>query len=303
VLLGLVVTDTGWPGTSMLVFLILGLSTTAHCLSCPPCGGWPCETPACCPSGEYITGICGCCHECAQPQDQPCGGPWGGEGTCASPLRCLRSCHCLAETGDPCVFPFKWRKNNQTYTSCTKDGSENGQSWCATKVNKKGFGVRGHLKDCQPGCPGSEYECSKDDLFNYSGKCVTSASAKRIKARSILPVQLDEFHGKTAGSFLLAPLCPSGRTTEISQKKCKCGPELPMVGGGAEGGCSSPGESETGRADYFDGEEPGWCFLDNVQDPTKPGKDCYSDTGWSVSRGRFWSREACQEEAGAPQKG
>merc|ERR1719431_2257454 len=87
-------------------------------------------------------------------------------------------------------------------------------------------------------------------------------------ARSILPVQLDEFHGNKTGAFLVAPLCPSGRTTKKSQKKCKCGPALPKVGGGVEGDCSTPGESDTGRADYFDGEEPNWCFLDNLQDRT-----------------------------------
>ena len=52
-----------------------------------------------------------------------------------------------------CIFPFKF--NGKTYNKCTKDESENGQPWCAFKVNRRGEVVKGKWADCDPGCPGS----------------------------------------------------------------------------------------------------------------------------------------------------
>ena len=52
-----------------------------------------------------------------------------------------------------CVFPFKYK--GITYNKCTKDNSENGQSWCAYKVNRQGVAVDGKWGDCDQGCPGS----------------------------------------------------------------------------------------------------------------------------------------------------
>ena len=33
----------------------------------------------------------------------------------------------------------------------------------------------------------------------------------------------------------------------------------------------------------------GWCFLENIEDPTDPTKNCFSDALWSHTHGRFWS--------------
>ena len=46
--------------------------------------------------------------------------------------------------------------------------------------------------------------------------------------------------------------------------------------------------------------ENGWCFLENVVDPTNPTRDCYEDTQWSEVDGRFWSNQACFQEKNAP---
>ena len=35
----------------------------------------------CCPSGEQVFGICGCCPTCAKAENESCGGLWGFDGT------------------------------------------------------------------------------------------------------------------------------------------------------------------------------------------------------------------------------
>ena len=42
----------------------------------------------CCPSGEQVFGICGCCPTCAKAENESCGGPWGISGTCATGFYC-----------------------------------------------------------------------------------------------------------------------------------------------------------------------------------------------------------------------
>merc|ERR1719433_128574 len=64
-----------------------------HSLSCLPCQKEECiAPPACCTSGFYTLGICGCCEVCAKAQGEECGGPWGDAGSCAAGLRCFREC-------------------------------------------------------------------------------------------------------------------------------------------------------------------------------------------------------------------
>ena len=42
----------------------------------------------CCPSGEQVLGVCGCCPTCAKAENESCGGEWGLEGTCAPGFYC-----------------------------------------------------------------------------------------------------------------------------------------------------------------------------------------------------------------------
>ena len=34
------------------------------------------QPPACCESGYYTLGACGCCYVCAKADQDVCGGPW-----------------------------------------------------------------------------------------------------------------------------------------------------------------------------------------------------------------------------------
>ena len=52
---------------------------------CPP-------PPHCCESGQYAKDECGCCLTCAKSELQPCGGPAGAHGKCATGLQCLKTC-------------------------------------------------------------------------------------------------------------------------------------------------------------------------------------------------------------------
>ena len=46
----------------------------------------------------------------------------------------------------------------------------------------------------------------------------------------------------------------------------------------------------------------GWCFLENVQNPQNPTDNCFADTQFSVTDGRFWSKKACNGVFGTQQR-
>merc|ERR1712142_1450225 len=52
---------------AMLKLLILGVTCAgvSYAYFCQPCDSFPCQTSACCESGEYETPNCGCCLQCA----------------------------------------------------------------------------------------------------------------------------------------------------------------------------------------------------------------------------------------------
>jgi len=186
------------------------------------------------------------------------------------------------------VFPFSYK--GVTYKTCTTTGSENTAAWCATQVDDAGEVVRNTWQDCQDGCPGTNIECNEGVLFNVEGECINGTSApdilKRIQAGP-LKVILDDAPSET--SVRVAPICPVGRTSE-EMKGCKCTDDQVTKGldGNPRGGCVPP-LTDHGVAEL----ENGWCFLDNVQDPTNPTDHCFADTQFSVADGRFWSNQAC----------
>jgi len=192
------------------------------------------------------------------------------------------------------VFPFTWK--GETYSECITDDGNLEKASCATKVNSQGVAVAGSLSPCLPGCPGTAWECTVQMLFNLNGKCVPRSEAESLLQASVYPAEIDQYFGNDT-VLLEAPVCPQSEDGRDPQKTCQCGPALPRLNGGTEGGCQ-----EDSIKDYtYDGEDDkGWCFLDNVQDPKEPSSDCYSDVEWDVSRGKFWSREACKarEELG-----
>merc|ERR1712038_1916 len=83
----------------ILIILLSGIGYI-HGLSCRICSnpkfqphldietGSNCDVVKCCPSGEQVLGICGCCPECAKAENESCGGEWGLEGTCATGFYC-----------------------------------------------------------------------------------------------------------------------------------------------------------------------------------------------------------------------
>jgi len=68
------------------------LTAGGHGLSCRLCEEGACPPPACCTSGSYTLGVCGCCEVCAKAEGESCGGLWGFAGSCAAGLRCFRQC-------------------------------------------------------------------------------------------------------------------------------------------------------------------------------------------------------------------
>jgi len=67
---------------------------------------------------------------------------------------------CTTIGDEPCVFPFKYRRNllyrRKTFYACTVVGAEGEypQPWCSTKVDRNGRYVSGNWHYCAPGCPG-----------------------------------------------------------------------------------------------------------------------------------------------------
>merc|ERR1712223_1383110 len=61
--------------------------------------------------------------------------------TAAADLR--RTCTTVSgpASGKPCVFPFTWQ--GKTFTSCTKEGDDQGKLWCSTMVDQAGNHVAG----------------------------------------------------------------------------------------------------------------------------------------------------------------
>ena len=61
-----------------------------------------------------------------------------------------------ASPNKPCIFPFKLRSNNETYTKCRPgiDGT-NHKPWCSTQVDKHGVHLSGQglWGNCGPNCP------------------------------------------------------------------------------------------------------------------------------------------------------
>ena len=62
---------------------------------------------------------------------------------------------------------------------------------------------------------------------------------------------------------------------------------------GDKGNCQAP----LGAGGFQDEYKFGWCFLEHIEDPNNPKKDCYDDLEWSSSEGSFWSRKACRPKA------
>jgi hypothetical protein len=274
-------------------FLIVVIATVVNhstALSCVKCDDKPCEIPACCESGQYVHDVCGCCPVCARAVGKRCGGPWGISGTCSKDLACLRSCECatLPTAADDkkhtCVFPFTYK--DVTYKGCTTNHSENGDRWCAYEVDENGVAVDGKWADCNDACPNDgedegSVSCDESSLFNLDGTCVEQAiEAKLAEDKPAFAFRIESGATETE----VAPVCKS----EAEATRCRCATSISGEPVGQKSGCTQKTEGE--ETTY------GWCFLENIEDPTDPTKNCYTDALWSHTHGRFWSHRACVPE-------
>jgi len=276
-----------------LLVVVAACLAVADSLSCA-CGSSPCQTPVCCDSGYYTLDECGCCLTCAKDIDEVCGGPFRIAGNCAAGLRCLRQCECKTVKGSQCIFPFQYK--GVTYNSCTTVDSANEAAWCATEVQASGEVVNNKWEDCGDLCPGTDFKCNENFLFNMEGVCVNGTDAPDLlrKAQSgPLAAILDDIPSET--SQKPAPVC--GLAREVELERCRCTKEATLKGidGNPKGGCVPP-RDDVGIQDL----EFGWCFLENIRDPQNPSEGCYEDVQWSEVDGRFWSNIACFEENQQP---
>nr|ACO15386.1 Cysteine-rich motor neuron 1 protein precursor [Caligus clemensi] len=256
---------------------LLGLFTLeAQGLSCF-CGATPCEAPKCCDSGSYTLDACGCCPVCAKGADETCGGPFRTSGSCDVGLSCLKECSCKTENGLDCIFPFNFKGN--TYNYCTDAESANNNTWCATEVDADGNVHIGKWDDCDFSCPSQGYGCDTTYFFNSVGRCANKTEVESVKTRSSVEVE----EGLTEAD--LAPLC--GAVQDVNF--CRCSQELlsPLTGSKTGKPCEP---MHGGRVP----ESNGWCFLDNIKDPGNATANCYEDTTWSETHGRFWFNLACK---------
>jgi len=235
---------------------------------------------------------------------QTCGGASDISGRCADGLQCLKTCLPCKTVGDrglPCIFPFKYEDayGNWTYNTCTTKDSDDGQPWCATKVDAQGYVVDNAWGDCLDGCPGTRIECDDDYFSIQEGECIDVSVPGSIPnwfgapTVKLEPPEKDLFE---------APVCKNkGAAVRLYDNTCRCDRGETAVDFDLEG---TPRGNCTGlEDDAQDNLDKVWCFLENIRDPATPENGCYSDTTWSERDGRYWSSLACREDPDIGRRG
>ena len=172
---------------------------------------------------------------------------------------------CKTVKGSQCIFPFQYK--GVTYNSCTTVDSANeagtaalqhctslqhsnsfsncksSPAWCATEVQASGEVVNNKWEDCGDLCPGTDFKCNENFLFNMEGVCVNGTDAPDLlrKAQSgPLAAILDDIPSET--SQKPAPVC--GLAREVELERCRCTKEATLKGidGNPKGGCVPPRE-------------------------------------------------------------
>ena len=252
-----------------------------------PCGSVPCEDPVCCESG-YLTKApyCGCCAVCAPPAGTSCGGRW--DMGCAQDAKCLRICpettKCKSKSiSKKCIFPFSYE--GKRYNKCTSDhtGEEREFTWCATEVDSNGELVGEEWEYCKESCETSR-KCDSP-----IGNCIKSSDVEMIlkflNSRDV-PYVLND----SKVNQISITKCQPGVANPV-QCRCSKGPVTQDLRGNKKGGCLIGGGNDPDHP-----RASGYCFLENVQNATDPTSNCFKDTKWLRSEGRFYSYEACQNE-------
>jgi len=275
----------------LLIILVVTIAYVINDVDafCGKCNDKPCEIPTCCEGGQYTHDACGCCPVCARSAEKRCGGFAGTSGTCAKELKCLRSCECAtlpSVTDDKkhnCIFPFTYKDTK--YEACTTSHQDIGDSWCAYEVDENGVAIDGKWGECNLACPiegdleGAK--CNETTLDTLTGICVDEAGETKLNEEK--PAYAFRFD---AGAEDTEPanVCK----TEVEASRCRCATSVSGEPVGQKAGC-------TQTTNAVEGSEPayGWCFLENIEDPTDATKNCFPDALWSFTHGRFWSHRAC----------
>merc|ERR1712002_145376 len=271
----------------MMFFLLLALSAVnpVYSLRCTPCENTRCSDsePVCCESGFLLRDECRCCYtKCAKNIGETCGG-WWTEGDCGPGLRCLKTCECRTKhSSKECIFPFKYK--GKIYTKCTRAKSKYGKFRCATKVDNRTMEAIGPLEECSEG--------SCDDRCTHTtqnfGRCIDANTADHIL------LQLKRQNTTVTIDKVDRDRKPTKKCSSLMRKKdfCRCAAK---TSGKVRGGCMNK-DKKRDSGSYGDGdsyESYGYCYLENIQDPTKPTKNCFNDAAWSSANGQFYSYKAC----------
>ena len=104
--------------------------------------------------------------------------------------------------------------------------------------------VQNKWEDCEELCPGTDFKCNENFLFNMEGVCVNGTDASELlrKAQSgPLAAILDDIPSET--NQKPAPLCSHSLSRE-SEVACRCTKEATLKGidGNPKGGCVPPRE-------------------------------------------------------------
>jgi len=183
---------------------------------------------------------------------------------------------CLPCGGSPCQTPV-----------CCKSGEYVKSGYCGCCLQC----AKAEGEEC-----GGDWEekgrCASGMACRYSspsqGKCRKPRKASGGLGNS-QPGPLDINQQPSKPEIIAAPVCPAGKTA--NDMACHCSKEQAVKGldGNTRGGCVP--------STYHKGETAqGWCFLENIKNPSNGTQNCFEDVKWSVVDGRFWSNLACIEE-------
>ena len=141
-------------------------------------------------------------------------------------------------------------------------------------------------------CPGTQFPCTEEGLFNADGVCVSQRRREEIEANVkstfpgiytksaihsyyphpslsgfTLPFKFDGSSARSGPFFAPAPACPA-KGEILKSKTCRCTDDVPK---GEEGNC------KPSRGPFDDN---GWCYLEHVEDHKTPQKVRGGRTGF-----------------------
>jgi len=213
---------------------------------------------------------------CATKVDNQGNAIEGSWGDCNNDCFKVSSCTTTVNRRNrKCILPFSYK--GSTYSSCTTDHTTNGKAWCATKVDNQGNVVEGSWGDCNDDCfsRSNQNYCDDSDFFNEVGRCIRRYEVEPDLQRQVVRYKIDENYGYDNNQIRTC----GGRG---NNKKCECNLN------------TNYGQSGE-NCEQLPGGSLAYCFLENIQNPSNPRQNCYSDVEFNSSVGKFYSKEACYD--------